>query len=163
MPNISTYQDAALNALNRRLVLKAAGSTVGPYRGAIGATPNRQFLVTGNGTDAFFGYATEALDEFVQRVGAPGIVAAVSMADRSIAEELELAEKRQRVADLGERPLFCKDEYLAYLDDLRESGVTNMFGASQYLSETFPELNGERARAILAYWMETFGARHPLS
>lgn len=162
MPSISTYQDAALNALNRRLVLKAVGSTVGPYREATGKS-DRHFLVTGNGTDEFFGYASEALDEFIRRVGLQGLAVAVTMADRSITDELGLAQEKQQMADLSERPSFCKDSYLQYLDDLRENGVTNVSGVGQYLSETFPELSRERAKAVSTYWTETFGARHSLS
>ena len=33
--------------------------------------------------------------------------------------------------------VFEKEEYFDYLDNLRESGVTNMFGASPYLQEAF--------------------------
>ena len=52
------------------------------------------------------------------------------------------------------------DEYLRFLDGLRETGVTNMFGAATYLQQTYPELSGEDARKMLAYWMETFSQRH---
>lgn len=69
------------------------------------------------------------------------------------------------------RPEFCTDEMLEYLDDLRESGVTNMLGAGRYLDGRFPDLwigRGEaempqthrsslRARTVLTYWMKTFG------
>ena len=63
------------------------------------------------------------------------------------------------------RPSFCPDEHLEYLDDLRESGDTNMFGAGRYLDARFPDLSegksgfhsSEKARAILNYWMGTFG------
>ncbi len=51
--------------------------------------------------------------------------------------------------------------YLRYLDRLRDSGVTNMFGASRYLRMEFPELSVSQSRAILAYWMDTFAKRHP--
>ena len=60
-----------------------------------------------------------------------------------------------------ERPAFVKEEHLKYLDGLRESGVTNMFGAAPYLKSAFNELTKQEARAILVYWMETFSARHP--
>ena len=36
-----------------------------------------------------------------------------------------------------ERPKFVKDEHLEFLDELRESGVTNMFGASPYLQKVY--------------------------
>jgi hypothetical protein len=53
-----------------------------------------------------------------------------------------------------------REEYLTYLDDLRESGVTNMFGAAPYLEQTFG-LERREAREILTHWMKTFGDRHP--
>ena len=49
-------------------------------------------------------------------------------------------------------------EHLNYLDDLRESGVTNMFGAAPYLAREFG-IKKQDARQILAYWMETFADR----
>ena len=59
-----------------------------------------------------------------------------------------------------ERPKIVTDEHLEYLDDLRESGVTNMFGAGAYVEAAFG-LDRRAARTILAYWMESFGERHP--
>ena len=54
------------------------------------------------------------------------------------------------------RPESVMDEHLEYLDGLRESGVTNMFGAGAYLEKEF-NLSQREARAILSYWMKTFG------
>lgn len=54
------------------------------------------------------------------------------------------------------RPKFVTDEHLEYLDELRESGITNMFGGAQYLVEEFG-LEKRTAREILTYWMKTFG------
>ena len=48
------------------------------------------------------------------------------------------------------------DEHLEYLDNLRESGVTNMFGAAKYVERKFA-LGRREARTILIYWMESFG------
>lgn len=48
------------------------------------------------------------------------------------------------------------DEHKEFLDDLRESGETNMFGATPYLQREFPELTREEARAILKEWMDSF-------
>ncbi len=47
-------------------------------------------------------------------------------------------------------------KYFEYLDCLRDSGVTNMFGAVPYLQQEFPELSYDRAQAvcILREWME---------
>jgi hypothetical protein len=44
-------------------------------------------------------------------------------------------------------------EHKEFLNDLRDSGKTNMFGATPYLMEEFPELSKENARAILSEWM----------
>jgi hypothetical protein len=51
---------------------------------------------------------------------------------------------------------FIQDEHLRYLDAIRLSGVTNMFGAAPYIVCEFPELDKRQARAVLQYWMETF-------
>jgi hypothetical protein len=50
-------------------------------------------------------------------------------------------------------------EQLEFLDKLRESGVTNMFGASPYLEREFG-LDRSTARSVLSNWMETFSERH---
>ncbi len=42
-----------------------------------------------------------------------------------------------------------------FLDKLRESGDTNMFGAVPYLMEEF-KIDKQEARAILKEWMDTF-------
>jgi len=61
----------------------------------------------------------------------------------------------------AECPEYCGDEHLDFLDALRESGVTNMFGAAPYLVDEFPELDIRQARKILMYWMDTFSSRNP--
>lgn len=45
------------------------------------------------------------------------------------------------------------EEHKEFLDDLRESGETNMFGAAPYLMEEFPELTRQEAKAIVQQWM----------
>jgi hypothetical protein len=52
-----------------------------------------------------------------------------------------------------------KEEYFAYLDELRESGQINMFGAVPYLQDVFG-MNRYDARKILLEWMNTFSQRH---
>ena len=49
-------------------------------------------------------------------------------------------------------------KYIDYLERLRQSGETNMYGAVPYLQEEFPELrySPERARKILLAWFGTF-------
>ena len=46
-------------------------------------------------------------------------------------------------------------EHFRYLDDLRESGETNMFGARPYLAEEFG-LDKTFSGAVLSAWMDTF-------
>tara|TARA_R100000654_G_scaffold70731_2_gene101204 strand:- start:886 stop:1068 length:183 start_codon:yes stop_codon:yes gene_type:complete len=47
-------------------------------------------------------------------------------------------------------------EHKEYLDDLRESGVTNMFGAGAYLQAEFG-ITKYDANRILQTWMDNFG------
>jgi hypothetical protein len=47
------------------------------------------------------------------------------------------------------------EKYFDYLDALRESGVTNMFGAGPYLQDEFG-LSKIEARKILMAWMNSF-------
>jgi hypothetical protein len=52
---------------------------------------------------------------------------------------------------------FTKDrlaEFFAYLDELRESGVTNI-GAGEYLARDH-DLDARDARAVLIEWMQSF-------
>jgi hypothetical protein len=56
-----------------------------------------------------------------------------------------------------ERPSFVEDEHLVFLDKLRASGVTNMFGATPYVARAFGT-NKKTSSAIVSYWMKTFGS-----
>ena len=58
-----------------------------------------------------------------------------------------------------DRPSIVTDEHLEYLDELRDSGDTNMFGARPYLAVEFG-LSKNEAREILSYWMKSYGERH---
>jgi hypothetical protein len=46
--------------------------------------------------------------------------------------------------------------YFEYLDALRDSGITNMFGAAPYVMQAF-KLNRDKASAVVGAWMRTFG------
>ena len=46
-------------------------------------------------------------------------------------------------------------EYYVYLEELRQSGVTNMFGAAPYLQEAYG-LNPREARKVLGNWMDNY-------
>jgi hypothetical protein len=52
-----------------------------------------------------------------------------------------------------------KEEWEAYytiLERIRQSGITNMWGASPYLKEFCPELSHKEAQAILVNWMRNY-------
>lgn len=51
-----------------------------------------------------------------------------------------------------------KEAMFLFLDDLRESGITNMWGAGVYLQEVF-EVTKIEARDVLLEWMKTFRER----
>lgn len=58
---------------------------------------------------------------------------------------------------MTERPEIVEDEHLEFLDELRESGITNMLGATPYIQQEYPEFNQKEAKSILTYWMHSFG------
>lgn len=47
------------------------------------------------------------------------------------------------------------NKYYLYLENLRRSGVVNMFGAVPYLQKAF-DLGRKEASAILADWMDNY-------
>ena len=53
-----------------------------------------------------------------------------------------------------------KETVFEYLDDLRESGVTNMYGAGPYVQREFG-LGRRKTEDLVVEWMETFEERHP--
>lgn len=59
-----------------------------------------------------------------------------------------------------DKPQLATQEQLGYLDDLRESGETNMYGAGSYLMAAFG-IEKKEANAILGNWMDTYSLRHP--
>ena len=64
-------------------------------------------------------------------------------------------------AEGEEKPLeyeggVTQKEISEYLDELRQSGVTNMFGAGAYVEREFG-LNKREARAAVVHWMKNFG------
>lgn len=55
------------------------------------------------------------------------------------------------------------EKYFDYLDRLRASGVTNMFGAASFLRDEFPELQGDKvwSKVIVKEWMSRFEKSAP--
>jgi len=58
------------------------------------------------------------------------------------------------------RPECCDDNHLMFLDDLQESGQTNMYGAAMYLFDKFTTLTFNECEQILSYWMDSYSERH---
>jgi len=56
---------------------------------------------------------------------------------------------------MAERPAFCTEEMLTYLDRLRESGSINMMGGAPCIRTQF-NIPLPEAREVLCYWMDTF-------
>ena len=53
------------------------------------------------------------------------------------------------------KPESWNEDMREFLDELREFGDTNMFGASQDLADEFL-VSKKEARECLGYWMKTF-------
>ena len=51
------------------------------------------------------------------------------------------------------------NEQIQFLDDLRDSGIVNMFGAGSYIQDEFGVTRHD-ANRILNHWMETYSERH---
>ena len=48
------------------------------------------------------------------------------------------------------------EKYYQTLENIRQSGITNMFGAAPFLREFCPELSREEANEILCNWMANY-------
>ena len=48
------------------------------------------------------------------------------------------------------------NKYWLFLEQLRRSGVTNMYGAVPYLMVDFDELSQDDAKRILIDWMQNY-------
>lgn len=57
-----------------------------------------------------------------------------------------------KLADISSEELVM---YFEFLDVLRESGKTNMFGASPYLAREY-DITLPKARVVLSAWQSTF-------
>lgn len=62
------------------------------------------------------------------------------------------------MTDKIKKPRIVANKHLIYLDNLRESGETNMYGAGAYVERKFM-INSKDADTIVGYWMKTFGER----
>lgn len=48
------------------------------------------------------------------------------------------------------------EDYYQMLENIRQSGITNMFGSSPVLREFCPELSLKEAQEILGNWMSNY-------
>tara|TARA_R100001082_G_scaffold50975_2_gene27663 strand:- start:365 stop:580 length:216 start_codon:yes stop_codon:yes gene_type:complete len=53
---------------------------------------------------------------------------------------------------------YLKNEVFLYLEELRKSGETNMFGAASYIENDF-EVDKNIARRFLSEWMKTYNKK----
>lgn len=60
------------------------------------------------------------------------------------------------MAKLDEDTIRLNKDYFVYLEKLRKSGRTNMWGASPYLQVMFPELHEKAADNILLAWIQNY-------
>ena len=74
--------------------------------------------------------------------------------DLRFLRQLDLAKTLEKF-DENVTENVSENEYFSYLNDLRDSGQTNMFGAGEYLERDF-NLDKREAREILAKWMRSF-------
>lgn len=77
-----------------------------------------------------------------------------SVLNKDIKEDMTLS-------DLGPKEVkTCMElaERFRFLELLRRSGVTNMFGAAPYLQSVFG-LNSENSKKTLSAWMETYNIK----
>ena len=49
----------------------------------------------------------------------------------------------------------ANEEYYMFLEDLKLSGITNMYGATPYLEEAF-DISRNKASAVLLEWMQNY-------
>jgi|TARA_R110000787_G_scaffold1740_1_gene7396 hypothetical protein len=55
-----------------------------------------------------------------------------------------------------ERPASAKIKHFVALERIRQSGLINMWGASEPLRHVFPDLTAKQSTDILLYWMENY-------
>ena len=73
--------------------------------------------------------------------------------DLRFLRQLDLAKTLEKF-DENVTENVSENEYFSYLNDLRDSGQTNMFGAGEYLERDF-NLEKREARKILTAWMKS--------
>lgn len=57
---------------------------------------------------------------------------------------------------MKDQPEYAKQEHFDFLEELRRSGLVNMWGARTNLMKEFPSLSAGQALNVLTYWMENY-------
>ena len=71
-------------------------------------------------------------------------------------EKTENEKTTEKLTQVGVRKTTEQErEVLEYLNTLRESGATNMFGATPYIIEEF-QIGSIESRRLLSLWMNNF-------
>lgn len=97
-------------------------------------------------------YLERAMHDFAEWLGE---TAMYSMEDNTV--EDDYGNKFEfRKSNGTENPLKGKDVYYNTLENIRRSGICNMFGASEVLRSFYPELTRDGAKEILLDWMENY-------
>ena len=52
------------------------------------------------------------------------------------------------------QPAIAKIKHFVALERIRQSGLVNMWGASEHLRQVFPDLTAKQSADILIYWIE---------
>lgn len=120
-------------------------------------TPEQQQHITDAVADAddtnggdLLGNVADQNDEFGTPIDPEANIDPLSGPELTPAEQAQIDDDGTQIGDLNQ------DEVSDYLDELRESGVTNMFGAGTYLQDEFG-LDPQEARDYLKTWMDNFG------
>jgi len=80
-------------------------------------------------------------------------MAGIETGDVAAARAPAARKVKKTLANTSEQDLAA---YFDYLDVLRESGITNMYGARPYLAKAFKLKDQDYATSVLSAWMRTF-------
>jgi hypothetical protein len=69
--------------------------------------------------------------------------------------DMETFKKKWLAATERELAIEEMEDYFTYLDELRESGATNMYAAGSYIADEFA-ITAKEASVVLAAWMTSF-------
>lgn len=60
----------------------------------------------------------------------------------------------------SDRPPYCTEKHLEYLNTLRSTGVVNMYSSGAWLERAFPKLAKWQVDGIILYYMSSHQRRH---